>query len=140
MALIHCLTMDAKSRYSNYIKWKNDEIKVIVATSAFGMGINKEDIRHIVRYGVPESLTSWAQELGRACRDGHPATATIYYSMDNTNHAMAWIRDHVSNANYCKQLLGGIFKLLEVCNGRSCRKMSAQNISRCSWEGVHTGL
>ena len=55
--------MDAKSRYSNYMKWKNDEIKVIVATSAFGMGIDKEDIRHIVRYGVPESLTSWAQEL-----------------------------------------------------------------------------
>ena len=83
--------MDSKSRYSNYMKWKNDEIKIIVATSAFGMGIDKEDIRHIVRYGVPESLTSWAQELGRAGRDGHPATASIYYSMDNTNHAMAWI-------------------------------------------------
>ena len=85
--------MDAKSRYSNYMKWKNDEVKVIVATAAFGMGIDKEDIRH-VRYGVPESLTSWAQELGRAGRDGHPATATIYYSMSNTNHAMAWIIDH----------------------------------------------
>ena len=100
--------MDAKSRYSNYMKWKNDEIKVIVATSAFGMGIDKEDIHHIVRYGVPESLTSWAQELGRAGRDGHPATATIYYSMDNTNHAMAWVRDHVGNADYCKQLLDGL--------------------------------
>ena len=99
--------MDAKSRYSNYMKWKNDEVKVIVAIAAFGMGIDKEDIRHVVRYGVPESLTSWAQELGRAGRDGHPATATIYYSMGNTNHAMAWIRDHVGNADYCKQLLEG---------------------------------
>ena len=99
--------MDSKSRYSNYTKWKNDEIKIIVVTSAFGMGINKEDIRHIVRYSVPESLTSWAQELGRAGRDGHPVTASIYYSMDNTIHAMAWIRDHVGNADYCKQLLEG---------------------------------
>ena len=99
--------MHAKSRYSNYMKWKNDEIKIIVATSAFEMGIDKNDIRHIVRYGVPESLTSWVQELGRAGRNGHPATATIYYSMDNTNHAMAWIRDRVGNADYCKQLLEG---------------------------------
>ena len=50
--------MDSKLKYSNYIKRKNDEIKVIVATSVFGMGINKEDICHIVRYGVPESPTS----------------------------------------------------------------------------------
>ena len=101
--------MDSKSRYLNYMKWKNDEIKIIVATSTFGMGIDKEDIHHIVRYGVPESLTSWVQlqELGRAGRNGHPATASICYSMDNTNHAMAWIRDHVGNADYCKQLLEG---------------------------------
>ena len=91
--------MDSKSRYSNYMKWKNDEIKIIVATSAFGMGIDKEDIHHIVRHGVPENLTSCAQKLGRAGGDSHPATATIYYSMDNTNHAMAWIRDHVGNAD-----------------------------------------
>ena len=41
------------------------------------MGIDKQDICHIVRYGVLESLTSWDQELGIAGRDGHPATATI---------------------------------------------------------------
>ena len=41
--------MDAKSRYSNYTKWKNDEVKVIVATAAFGMGIDKANIHHIVR-------------------------------------------------------------------------------------------
>ena len=45
--------------------------------------------------------------MGRAGRDGHPATATVYYSTDTTNHAMAWIQDHVGNADYCKQLLEG---------------------------------
>ena len=99
--------MDAKARYSNYIKWKNDEVKVIVATAAFGMGIDKANIRHVIRYGVPESLTTWAQELGRAGRDGCPAIATIYYCMNNTDHAMAWIRNHIGNAEYCKQLLEG---------------------------------
>ena len=80
---------------------------MIVATAAFGMGIDKANIRHVNRYGVPESLTTWAQELGRAGRDGCPAIATIYYSMNNTDHAMAWIQNHIGNAEYCKQLLEG---------------------------------
>ena len=86
---------------------ENDGVKVIVATAAFGMGIDKANIRHAIRYGVPESLTTWAQELGRAGRDGCPAIATIYYCMNNTDHAMAWIRNHIGNAEYCKQLLEG---------------------------------
>lgn len=94
--------LDAKSRYESYMKWKTDEVKVMVATSAFGMGIDKPDIRHIVRYGVPESLCSWAQELGRGGRDGKPATATILYSMSNTNHAMAWLLEHRNNTEHCE--------------------------------------
>ena len=97
--------LDAKSRYESYMKWKTDEVKVMVATSAFGMGINKHDIRHIVRYGVPENLCTWAQELGRGGRDGQPATATIFYSMSNTNHAMAWLREHHSNTEHCERIL-----------------------------------
>jgi len=63
------------------MKWKSGNVNVMVATTAFGMGINKPDIRHIVRYGVPESLCTWAQEFGRGGRDGSGATATILYSM-----------------------------------------------------------
>ena len=43
--------LDQKSRYDSYMKWKTDKVKVMAATSAFGMGIDKQDIRHIVRYG-----------------------------------------------------------------------------------------
>ncbi len=98
--------MDPRSRTESYMKWKNGEVSVMVATTAFGMGINKPDIRHIVRYGVPESLCTWAQEFGRGGRDGGGATATILYSMANTDHGMAWIREHVkSNPTYCKRVL-----------------------------------
>ena len=97
--------LDAKSRYESYMKWKTDEVKVMVATSAFGMGIDKHNIRHIVRYSVPESLCSWAQELGRGGRDGQPATAIIFYSMSNTNHAMAWLCEHHSNTEHCELIL-----------------------------------
>ena len=55
-------------------------MQAIVATKALGMGINKPGIRHIMRHGVPESLSSWLQELGRAGRDGNPAQAYIFYA------------------------------------------------------------
>ena len=87
--------MDIRSRCESFDKWKSGEVKVMVATSAFGMGINKPDIRHIIRYGVPENICSWAQELGRAGRDGLPARATIFYSSSNTDHAGAWIKGHL---------------------------------------------
>ena len=83
--------MDIKSRNESYMRWRNGEVNVIVATSAFGMGINKPDIRHVIRFGVPENLCSWAQQLGRAGRDGHPAKATIFYADSHIEHAGAWI-------------------------------------------------
>ena len=71
--------MDAPSRQESYLKWKSGQVQTIVATKAFGMGIDKPDIRHVVRSGVPESILSWAQELGRAGCDGQQACATILY-------------------------------------------------------------
>ena len=97
--------MDVKSQNESYRKWCNGEVRVMVATSAFGMGINKPDIRHIVRYGVPKNMRSWAQELGRAGRDGLPSRATIFYSMSHTEHAGAWIKGNLRNIPYCSRIL-----------------------------------
>ena len=60
------------------------------------MGIDKANdkanIRHVIRNGVPESVVSWAQELGRAGRDGKPATATVLYRKTDLRHANVWRR------------------------------------------------
>ena len=56
--------MDAPSKQESFHKWKTGQVQIIVATKAFGMGIDKPDIRHVIRNGVPESMLSWAQELG----------------------------------------------------------------------------
>ena len=116
-SVAHYGELDAKSIYESYMKWKTDEVKVMVATSAFVMGIDKHNIRHIVGYGVPENLCSWAQELGRGGRDGQPATATIFYSMSNISHAMAWLREHRTLRVHFE----GIFSILEICYGRPGR-------------------
>lgn len=63
--------------------WKNEEISTVVATNAFGMGIDHGNVRHVIHIQLPESLESYFQEAGRAGRDGEFATATIVYNDDD---------------------------------------------------------
>ena len=79
--------IDTYSRHESYLQWKSGEAQAIVATKVFGMGINKSDIRHVIRNGIPENMLSWAQELGRCGRDGKNATATIFYRKSDLSHA-----------------------------------------------------
>ncbi|KAG0477517.1 hypothetical protein HPP92_014358 [Vanilla planifolia] len=113
--------MGSKAREQSHRSFIRDEVQVMVATVAFGMGIDKPNIRCVIHYGCPKSLESYYQESGRCGRDGLPSVCFLYYSRSDFAKSDFYVAG-VHSENQRKAITESLMAAEKYCLLASCRR------------------
>ncbi|GAA4748786.1 DNA helicase RecQ [Amnibacterium soli] len=114
--------LDARIRAANQSRFLRDDGVVVVATIAFGMGIDKPDVRFVAHIDVPKSVEGYYQETGRAGRDGLPATAWLAYGLQDVVQQRRFIDQSVGDAAHKRKQSANLDAMLALCEAVTCRR------------------
>ena len=97
--------------------WQHDRVRIMVATNAFGMGIDKSDVRMVVHYDCPDSIEAYFQEAGRAGRDGQPARAILLYNATDEPKLHKRVKDTFPEKDYIRKVYEHLAYYYQIATG-----------------------
>jgi ATP-dependent DNA helicase RecQ len=97
--------------------WQHDRVRIMVATNAFGMGIDKADVRIVAHYDLPDSIEAYFQEAGRAGRDGQPARAILLYNNADEPKLIKRVSDTFPEKDYIRKVYDHLAYYYQIATG-----------------------
>jgi ATP-dependent DNA helicase RecQ len=122
-ALPYHAGLDAATRASNQSRFLREDGLIMVATIAFGMGIDKPDVRFVAHLDLPKSVEGYYQETGRAGRDGLPSTAWLAYGLQDVVQQRRMIQTSEGDLAHRRRLSAHLDAMLALCETVQCRRM-----------------
>lgn len=126
-ALPYHAGLDSRTRAANQATFLREEAVIIVATIAFGMGIDKPDVRFVAHLDLPKTIESYYQETGRAGRDGNPADAWMIYGLQDVIKLRQMMAQSAGTEEHKRAEQQRLNAMLGLCEITSCRRQALLN-------------
>lgn len=121
-ALPYHAGLDAATRAANQARFLREDGIIMVATIAFGMGVNKPDVRFVAHVDMPRSIEGYYQETGRAGRDGLPADAWLAYGLQDVVQQRRMIDSSAGDTHHQRRQVRQLDAMLALCETATCRR------------------
>ncbi|EXA30016.1 bloom syndrome protein [Fusarium oxysporum f. sp. pisi HDV247] len=116
--------LDPQEKVEVQTSWQQGQVKIVVATIAFGMGIDKPDVRFVIHHGLPKTLEGYYQETGRAGRDGDPSDCILFYGKQDIRILKKLIADGEGNNEQKERQMSMLRRVTAFCDNKSdCRRV-----------------